>query len=380
MRGFFLDLFHIFLLPLRPYKVSINYPKMNRIAFTALLSVLFMISCGDKKAADDSVATVRLDTVQVANADATLQFPGRVVSSKDAHLSFKTSGTISRIYVDEGSHVQAGQLVAEIDAKDYIVQLSATEAEYAGIKAEAERVMSLYKDGAATASDYDKARFGLQQIESKLKNHRDLVAYCKIYAPFTGAVQRRFFNEGENVTAGMPVLMLVSQSKPEIEINLPATSYLRRSTFLSYSAQFDVLPGQTVPLKMLNVMPKANANQLYTMRLSIEGDARGVAPGMSAWVSIVAADASEESEARVPATALVEDKDDCFVYIYEDKNQTVRRCDVKVLRLHTDGTAVVSGALLPGNLVVSTGVNHIKSGDKVTPLPSVSKTNVGGLL
>ncbi len=116
------------------------------------------------------------------------------------------------------------------------------------------------------------------------------------------------------------------------------------------------------------------------MRLSAEGDARGVAPGMSAWVSIVAADASEESEARVPATALVEDKDDCFVYIYEDKNQTVRRCDVKVLRLHTDGTAVVSGALLPGNLVVSTGANHIKSGDKVTPLPSVSKTNVGGLL
>jgi len=380
MRGFFLDLFHIFLLPLRPYNVSIIYPKMNRIAFIALLSVLFVISCGDKKAADDSVATVRLDTVQVANADATLQFPGRVVSSKDAHLSFKTSGTISRIYVDEGSHVQAGQLVAEMDAKDYVVQLSATEAEYASIKAEAERVMSLYKDGAATASDYDKARFGLQQIESKLKNHRDLVAYCKIYAPFTGAVQRRFFNEGENVTAGMPVLMLVSQSKPEIEINLPATSYLRRSAFLSYSAQFDVLPGQTVPLKMLNVMPKANANQLYTMRLSIEGDARGVAPGMSAWVSIVAADTSEESETSVPATALVEDKDDCFVYIYEDKNQTVRRCDVKVLRLHTDGTAVVSGALLPGNLVVSTGANHIKSGDKVTPLPSVSKTNVGGLL
>lgn len=354
--------------------------KMNRITFAVLLSVLLISSCGDKKTADESVATVRLDTVQVANADAALQFPGRVVSSKDANLSFKTSGTIARIYVDEGSHVQAGQLVAEMDAKDYLVQLSATEAEYARIKADAERVMSLYKDGAATASDYDKARFGLQQIEAKLKNHRDQVAYCRIYAPFTGAIQRRFFNEGENVSAGLPVLMLVSQSKPEIEINLPATSYMHRSAFRSYSAQFDVLPGQTIPLKLLNVMPKANANQLYTMRLSIEGDAKGVAPGMSAWVSIVAVDSSEESETRIPTTALVEDKGDCFVYIYEDRNQTVRRCNVKVLRLHTDGTAVVSGALLPGNLVVSTGANHIKSGDKVTPMPPVSKTNIGGLL
>ncbi|MBP5196498.1 MAG: efflux RND transporter periplasmic adaptor subunit [Bacteroidaceae bacterium] len=354
---------------------------MNRIGvYAAFVLALLITSCGEKKTSEDSVATVRLDTVQVANADAMLQFPGRVVSSKDANLSFKTSGTIARIYVDEGSRVQTGQLLAEMDAKDYKVQLSATEAEYARVKAEAERVIALYKEGAATASDYDKARFGLQQMEAKLKNHHDQVAYCKLYAPFSGAIQRRLFFEGENVSAGMPVLMLVSLSKPEIEINLPATTYMRRSAFTGYSAQFDVLPGEVVPLKFLNVAPKANANQLYTMRLTIEGDAKGVAPGMSAWVSIMSKNGSEASEVRVPTTAIVEDKGESHVYLYDSKSQTVRRSQVKMIRLHTDGTAVVSGSLLPGNIVVSTGVNHIKSGDKVTPLPPISETNIGGLL
>lgn len=342
--------------------------------------VLVLASCGNGKASDESVATVRLDTVQMASTGAVLQFPGRVVASDDASLSFKVAGTIARIYKEEGERVQAGQLVAELDATDYKVQLAATEAEYARVKAETDRITALYNEGAATASNYDKARFGLQQIEAKLKNHRDQLAYCKLYAPFTGAVQTRFFHEGENIAAGMPVLSLVSSANPEIEINLPASSYLRRGSFVHYSAQFNVLPGVVIPLKLISVMPKANANQLYTMRLKIEGDTKGIAPGMSAWVSIMAADSASNAGVRVPATALVDDKGTTFVYLYDAQSQTVRRCRVKVMRLHTDGTAEVEGALAPGHIVVSTGANHIKTGDRVTPLPPVSETNVGGLL
>lgn len=354
----------------------INIVKVLVVAALAFV----LASCGNGKASDESVATVRLDTVQMASTGAVLQFPGRVVASDDASLSFKVAGTIARIYKEEGERVQAGQLVAELDATDYKVQLAATEAEYARVKAETDRITVLYNEAAATASNYDKARFGLQQIEAKLKNHRDQLAYCKLYAPFTGAVQTRFFHEGENIAAGMPVLSLVSSANPEIEINLPASSYLRRGSFVHYSAQFNVLPGVVIPLKLISVMPKANANQLYTMRLKIEGDTKGIAPGMSAWVSIMAADSASNADVRVPATALVDDKGTTFVYLYDAQSQTVRRCRVKVMRLHTDGTAEVEGALAPGHIVVSTGANHIKTGDRVTPLPPVSETNVGGLL
>lgn len=354
---------------------------MNTIkVLLVVVSAIALASCNDKKASGESVATVRLDTVQLASAGAVLQFPGRVVASDDASLSFKVSGTIARICKDQGDRVQAGQLVAELDATDYKVQLAATEAEYARVKADADRITTLYNEGAATASNYDKARFGLQQVEAKLKNHRDQVAYCKLYAPFSGTVQTRYFHGGENVAAGMPVLSLVSSANPEIEINLPASSFLRRASFVRYSAQFDVLPGAVIPLRFISVMSKANANQLYTMRLKIEGDTKGIAPGMSSWVSILASDSVFHVEVRVPTTSLVEDKGESFVYLYDGQSQTVRRCHVKVVRLHTDGTAVVEGALVPGNIVVSTGANHIKTGDRVTPLPPVSETNVGGLL
>lgn len=346
----------------------------------ALVMLASLTSCNGEKTKEDKVPTVRLDTVRIADVEATLQFPGRVVSSQDANVSFKVAGTIRRVLVNEGDFVKEGQLLAEMDDTDYKVQLSATEAEYARVKAEAERVMALYGDGATTASNYDKARYGLTQMEAKLKNHRDQLAYCKIYAPFTGHVQTRYFKSGETVAAGMPIVNVLGSKAPEIEINLPASSYLQRDNFTSFSATFDMLPGEVLPLRYLSVIPKANANQLYTVRLQLTDDTKGIAPGMSAWVTIVSADKDGEALVRVATTSVVREKGYSFVYLYNGKTQEVRRSNVEITALHTDGTCTVSGSIKPGDIIVCTGANHIKTGDKVEVLEPISKTNVGGLL
>ena len=99
------------------------------------------------------------------------------------------------------------------------MQLSATEAEYAQIKADAERVMGLYQDGGTTASNYDKARYGLQQIEAKLQNHRNQLAYARRVAPFSGPVQKRYVMGGENVSAGLPIMKILSDNALEMDNN-----------------------------------------------------------------------------------------------------------------------------------------------------------------
>lgn len=356
---------------------------MKRIFQFALcltsLSVL-LCSCGSKqKNVEEKELSVRIDTVQVADADATLQFPARVVSSQDANVSFKVAGTLAAVYVKEGDQVAAGQLIAEIDPTDYNVQLSATEAEYANIKADAERVMSMYKDGAVTASNYDKARYGLKQIEAKLQNHKNQIAYCKLYAPFSGNVKTVFFHTRETVGAGMPIISLVGGGSPEFEVNLPATTYLHRNKFKSYSATLDVLPGEVLPLSFVNVMNEANTNQLYTLRLRLVTPNKNVVPGMSAWVTINAKDSTSLS-VRVPSTSIVEEDGRCYVFTYQGATHIAKQVEVTVQKLHTDGTAVVIGAIKAGDLVISSGAHFVTDGARVSPLTRVSATNIGGLL
>ena len=147
--------------------------------------------------------------------------------------------------------IRKGQLLARLDTTDYAVQLKATEAEYQQVKGEAERVIALYSEGGTTPVAYDKARYGLQQIEAKYKNHKDMLAYAYLYAPFDGYVQKTLFDEHETVAAGMPVISIISQDTPEVELNLPASEYIRRNTFEKFSCTLDIYPGKVYPLQLI---------------------------------------------------------------------------------------------------------------------------------
>ena len=138
---------------------------MKRFNFllTGILVVL-LASCSQRTQITDSKPTVKIDTVLSAGGQTALQFPGRVKAAQDISLSFRVSGTILRMYVNDGTYVRKGQLLAELDPADYQIQLDAAEAEYQSVKAEAERVMALYKENVTTPDANDKAMYGLKQI------------------------------------------------------------------------------------------------------------------------------------------------------------------------------------------------------------------------
>ena len=122
---------------------------MKRIYFIlAGISLILFMSCARSEKGTKDTQTVKIDTVVSASSQTALQFPGKVKAAQDISLAFRVSGTIRKIYVEDGARVREGQLLAELDPADYRVQLDATEAEYKQIKAEAERVMALYKDHA----------------------------------------------------------------------------------------------------------------------------------------------------------------------------------------------------------------------------------------
>ena len=272
-------------------------------------------------------------------------------------------------------------MLAELDPTDYQVQLDATEAEYKQIKAEAERVMALYKENGTTPSANDKAVYGLKQITAKYQHHKDLLGYTRLYAPFNGYIQKRLFEAHETIGAGMPVLSMISGDAPEVEINLPAAEYIRREQFNQYHCTFDIYPDRSYPLKLISVTPKANANQLYTMRLQLVADKQPVpSPGMNTMVTI-RCDSDDAHSMSVPCNAILQKDGKAGVFVYTPSDNKVSRREVTIVRLMSDGRCIItSDELKPGELVVSAGIHHIQNGETVKPLPAASKTNIGGLL
>lgn len=337
-------------------------------------------SCTHQKAEDSAVSNVRLFTVKHSNVMSVQNFPGRVIADEEVNLAFKVSGTLMHVYVDEGSSISKGQLIAEIDPRDYQIQLEAVEAEYMQIKAEAERVMSLYADSVSTADAYDKARYGLRQITAKYENARNQLTDTKIYAPFDGYVQKLYFDPPTVIAAGMPVIALVSGSRQEIEINIPASTYMQRQEINSINTSFDFIPGHIVHLSLISITPKANANQLYTARLAIPQElSPQPSPGMSAMVNIAFND-TISGKTRIPSSALFKKENHSCIWVYNKENKIIELRTVTVERLDTKGNAIITQGISTGEQIVITGVHKLTDKQRVQPIVTESETNIGGLL
>ncbi|MGM9740442.1 MAG: efflux RND transporter periplasmic adaptor subunit [Candidatus Cryptobacteroides sp.] len=335
-------------------------------------------SCGSRKTVQEKTAVVKIDTARAYGNAVRLEFPGKVTAANETNLAFQVAGKLKKIHGDAGTFIRKGQIIAELDDRDYKVQLNAVEAEYNSVKAEAERVFALFRDSATTAANYDKARYGLEQISAKYENCRNQLADTKITAPFDGYLQKTYYDAPAIVGAGMPVVCFISSGSPEVEISIPGSEYAKFRDYRDFRASFDFIPGKNMPLTLLSISPKANANQLYTVRFALSGTTRDVAPGMNTMVSMDC-NSGDDGRCSIPSSALFNNDGRSRVWILGSGN-TVSGREVRVDSLHADGIAVISEGLAPGDIVVTSGVHKIKDGEKVNILRKASETNIGGLL
>ncbi len=355
-----------------------------RMIYKVLLAVspLLVCGCNEKKTDKTEIQYVKTEVVGSESGMNTLTFPGKTKSADDINVSFRVSGPILKVYVKAGDHVRKGQLLAAMDPRDYQTQLNATQAEYASIKADAERIIAMYNEENTTASNYDKARYGLEQITQKLNNHRNQLADTKLYAPIDGYIQEVMHEGGETVSAGMPIVSMFGSGTLEVEINIPAYDYANRDRMSSMYCKFDLLPEETFPLKLHSMSAEANSNQLYTVRLRFMGhyDRSKITPGMTTMVYVGYDSDSTDVNISVPSGAIFEEKGETKVFVFDPKSETVKSRSVTVKRLHRNGTAEVASGLSDGETVVTAGVHHITEGQKVKPMPKSSESNIGGLL
>lgn len=343
---------------------------MNKIMLLPLL--ILLVGCAERRPKEEYARYVQCDTVKAAGGSLTQsRFAGKVKAASEANVAFRVAGQIAGMNVTEGQFVNRGTVVARLDDRDYRTQLAATEAEYNRIRAEVDRVIELYEKKSVTPNEYDKAIYGLKQITAKLEAHRNALSYTRLLAPFDGYVQKKLFDVGETVSAGLAVVSLVSTDSPEIEIHIPTADFIRQNAYTKATATIDGFPDRTFELELAGINRKANLNQLYTATFRIK-EASGVAPGMTAMVTMLYATEGVRLM-QIPYTALSEDS----VWI-ADKGRAVRKA-VKVREIKHDGTAFIEG-LKEGDLVISRGIHTLTEGQRVKELPAESETNRGGVL
>ena len=356
--------------------------KTIHLFFMSCLLAAGFTSCHHEPSAQQKDKIVDVAVVKSVNEMDATTFTGRTKSASEVNLAFRVAGQIARVLVEEGDYVKQGQVVAVMDSRDYEVQLAATQAEYEQVKADAERVMALYAEGNTTASNNDKARYGLQQMEQKLANHKNQLADTQLRSTVNGYVQTKFHESGETVGAGMPVLCVVGNRDTEVEINISASDFANIERFTGFSCKFDVTGEEAFPLQIVRVSQEANSSQLYKVRLKFLSmpSHKMITPGMTTMVYAERSHTEWDGMVKVPSSAVLNADGRTQVFVYNELSGTVKSRPVVVTSVNRDGTMLVSQGLQRGEKIVASGVHHLGDGEKVRVLQKPAASNVGGLL
>lgn len=348
----------------------------------AALAIVVTAGCksGDKGAKEPEIKIVKTAAVQNSGKTRTVSYPGRIQASKDVNLSFRVAGPIAAIHFREGQHVQKGDTLAEIEERDYAIQLEATTAKYEQVKAEAGRVIELADRGSAAQNDYDKAKYGLDQVTALYHAHSNALKDTKMKAPFDGWVQQVLFEAGETVGAGMPVISMISDGAPTVKVDIPAADFANMDKAVRYWCTVDIFPDRTFRLNYADITKKANLNQLFTARFVLEPAPDGTCPnpGMSANV-FIEYDTDTDSGTVIPANAMFESDGRSCVWVVREDNSIEKR-QITPADIDRNGNLSVISGLVAGETVVTAGVHSLKEGETVRILPSPSESNIGNLL
>ncbi|MCF1371525.1 efflux RND transporter periplasmic adaptor subunit [Burkholderia cenocepacia] len=192
------------------------------VALAAALLALGIVPRIDARAAQRAqVAAQQALPVSVivpgaAPADQTLTLPGSVAPYADASIYARTSGYIAHWSVDLGTHVKAGQTLAQISAPDLDAQLrqaradeASAQANYDYAKSTAQRWQDMLKTQSVSQQDTDTKvadmnakRAMLASAQANVAHLAELVLYESVTAPFDGVITARNVDVGTLVTAG----------------------------------------------------------------------------------------------------------------------------------------------------------------------------------
>jgi len=349
-----------------------------RILFLTL-PLLAAVSCGSKdEHADEYVKLVKTAKAVAETPFVDEFFPGVIEEAEQTNLAFRVAGPIRKIHVKEGDKVKKGQLIAELDPRDYEVQKSAIEAQVRQLQSEYERIAELNARGSVSPNDYEKMRAGKERAEASLKNAVDQLNDTKLYAPFAGYIAKVAFKDGELVNRGVPIATLIDVASLKVEVNTPPSLFIHRDKIVSISCTQDQLPGETFPLTMRSFNQKANHNGLYTLYLDhAPSENSKLAPGMNVLVKVRLA-VADSSIVRIPANAVFERNGESYVWTLQDSRVVSRKVETGA-RLKDGYLAVIKG-LKPGDEVVTGGLHLLSENEKVRIAAPASKTNIGNLL
>lgn len=346
-----------------------------------------------ESASDDAIA-VEVHEVGTRSFSRSLEIPGDVMPVRLLAVTPKVPGRIEKILVDEGDRVAEGDVLVELEKKDFkiaVKQASAglkvakagmkvSEVQMDSMQETHERMMKLLDSGSISQSSFDEVDDGYQMAGAKISASEAQVALAKaslgaaknalanatIRAPFDGLITQRLLDEG-TICQPMPpsvILMLVEDSNMEVLGTITERDLPFVAAGSSVNITIEAVPDKefhgTIEIVSPSVDPMTRTSRI---RVVLENPAHELVMGMSASIIV---DLGTRDAPAVPVGAIRtagSTGSDAVMVVLPDGHVELREV---TLGQEVDGFIEVLTGLSAGENIVQNPAHGLADGSRVT--------------
>ena len=327
------------------------------------------------------IRPLKMITVGESRSNPIRRYPGRVSALNRVRLGFQVDGPLIALPVIKGQHVKQGELLAQIDPRDYQNRLDASTAARDQTATQLERIKQASLSGAVSQTDLTNAQAESDRADAILRIAQKALEDTRLLAPFDGVVGDIFVDNFQNVMGKEPVISVQKIEQVLVEVNAPEARILlaqRQAILPRFAALFDSLPGQEFEVTLHEYTTEADPlTQTYMVTFAMPNPKEvNILTGMTATiVEYPAAAELESGPLLVHVDAVPVDVDGTyFVWLLEPReNDTylARRQNVEVGPMEGDSIQILKG-LSKGDKIATSGVHMIQEGQQVRELVSKS--------
>jgi RND family efflux transporter MFP subunit len=301
-------------------------------------------------------------------------FVGTVYFPEVSDTASEVSGRVLEIGFDEGDHVEAGDVLAELDTSLARRSLEAKEASHEQAvaslkraKLDLERIEKLYRRESVSEKEFDDARFEVMELEKRAESLMADVSRLRleiekadIRAPFNGVVMQKHTDRGEWLSPGSLVATVARDDMVDAVVEVPENVFLQARP--GTEVPVDVA-GRRVRGEVVAAIPKGEVStRTFPVKIRIANDMR-LAQGMEATAHMPVGDKIES--VIVPRDAVIMNQGQNVVFLAKDGRAAIVPVTV---HSYMKETAAVSGpGLAAGADVVVKGQERLRPGQPVRP-------------
>ncbi len=305
------------------------------------------------------VKTARVETRVIQHP---IEAIGSLHAAESVMIRPELAGRIAALHFEEGSEVEAGELLVSLDASEWQAQVEVQRADVRLAEQRHERANDLLGKGFNSQQELDEARAELASSRARLREALARLEKTEIRAPFSGRLGLRMVSPGAYVSPGQDIVELDDIRSLKLDFRIPERYSNQLQTDMTVQLLVDSRPAEPFAAVVFATQPGVDERtRSLLVRARVDNTGLQLRPGMFTRVRIHPT--KTDPAPVVPEQALVPIGQENFVFRVEDGKVNRIRVDIGE---RAPGLVSVRQGLTAGDEVVIEGQMKLRDGAPVS--------------